>query len=179
MKERLNGLIIIIGSSEDGKRVLVRLVWEQGVTITTDPRNVGRVVEPEKKGIIRMINKSTIEKYYARYPDYEISFKTAEIELNAKCWYLLKELRESGKLNFAHYSNAGIRIPLSLNESLFVEYTNSIHGDFVGTITGWTLINGIQVEPHYMKSNVMASKINPSPIESIYIGSLYRILKTF
>ena len=118
------------------------------------------------------------EKYYARYSEDEKSFKEAEIELNQKCWYLLKELREAGKLNFAHYSNVGIRIPLSLNESLFVKYTNALHGDFVGTITGWSLINGIQVEQHHMEFNIMVAELNHSPIESICINSLYRILKS-
>lgn len=118
------------------------------------------------------------EKYYARYGEYESAFKTAEQELNRKCWDLLSELKASGKLNNAHFSNTGVSIRINSDECLIVDYTNHLDGKFPGSILKWSISNGILIDVHSMEFNVMASKINQSPIQSININSLYRILQS-
>ena len=161
----------------DGKSARVWHVMVPGVMTTTDRLSVDPVKEQGKRDIVMALTKQLKDKYYSRYNEHETVLKDAEIEMNKKCWYLLKELRDAGKLDHAHFSNDKVTIRINPDEFISVMFTNTLWGDHVGTVYGWTIGNGVLIESHTMEFNVMASKVNPSPIRSIEINSLYRILK--
>jgi hypothetical protein len=180
MNARQNEPNIINGSFMDGKSARVWHVTVPGVMIIPDRLSADPAKEPERRNTDMSNTTALQEKYYnALYgEEYDSAFKETEQELNRVCWKLLAELKANGKLKSASFSNTGVMIRLNPKETLMVEYTNHLAGTFTGSIVKWSIRNGILIETHSMEFNLMAANVNPSPMQSININSLYRILKS-